>query len=194
MTLFWLVAMVTAATGGPVPLSTCASEFAGIPSPVWTEGLAEARRILAAAGVEVTWTRCNPGQEDRAIRVYSVASAPVKPSDLGLALPEVHRIYVVAPHVAKRAGGNYREWIVVLGCVIAHEIGHIAGLSHAPRGLMHSHWSVEDLHAAAAGRLTFTEEQGRTLRTWAILWPPLAPAVSESPALSRKTASPVGKR
>jgi hypothetical protein len=142
---------------------------------VWTEGLAEARRILAAAGIEVTWTRCDPSHLDRGIRVYSVASAPVKRFDLGLALPAARRVYVVAPHVAERAGGNYRDWIVLLGCVITHEIGHLGGLSHARRGLMHDHWSAKEMYDATAGKLTFTEDQGKTLRAWAELWPPPAP-------------------
>jgi hypothetical protein len=53
----------------------------------------------------------------------------------------------------------------VAGLVMAHEIGHIAGLRHATRGVMHGRLDVEDLVALRRDALRFTRGEAAALRT-----------------------------
>jgi hypothetical protein len=55
----------------------------------------------------------------------------------------------------------------ILGCVIAHEIGHIelgAG-SHSKSGLMRAHWDSKSLSDAAKGQLLFSPSQVIAMQT-----------------------------
>lgn len=52
----------------------------------------------------------------------------------------------------------------VVGLVVAHEIGHIAGLGHA-QGVMHARLNPNDLVAFQEGTLAFTRHEAATLRT-----------------------------
>ena len=52
----------------------------------------------------------------------------------------------------------------VVGLVVAHEIGHIAGLRHGD-GVMHARLTPTDLVAFQAGSLRFARTEAATLRT-----------------------------
>lgn len=54
-----------------------------------------------------------------------------------------------------------------LGYFMAHELGHLLlpQYSHSPEGLMRAQWSREDLEMAQYGRLRFTPEQARLIRS-----------------------------
>ena len=55
---------------------------------------------------------------------------------------------------------------LVLGTVMAHEIGHLllgAG-SHSRQGIMRPNWNRQDLEEAYCGRQTFTKKQVKQLR------------------------------
>jgi hypothetical protein len=53
----------------------------------------------------------------------------------------------------------------VIGLVVAHEIGHVAGLRHAKGGVMHARLNPEDLLAFQEGSLAFARTEAATLRT-----------------------------
>jgi hypothetical protein len=56
---------------------------------------------------------------------------------------------------------------VALGHVMAHEIAHLllGSRSHASAGIMRGQWQGKELLAASRGRLLFTREESRTMRT-----------------------------
>jgi hypothetical protein len=54
----------------------------------------------------------------------------------------------------------------LLGCVIAHELGHLllGTASHSPNGLMSAVWQDPELHQAVRGNLLFTGSEGERMR------------------------------
>jgi hypothetical protein len=60
--------------------------------------------------------------------------------------------------------GHVDAW-VMLGCAIAHELGHLLlpVNSHAPDGIMRANWDPKMI-ARAGGFLSFAPDQGRLLR------------------------------
>ncbi len=62
------------------------------------------------------------------------------------------------PHLAR-----LDPWEVV-GLVMAHEIGHVAGVRHAGRGVMQARLDIEDLAAFRRDELEFSRREAATLR------------------------------
>lgn len=54
----------------------------------------------------------------------------------------------------------------ILGCVIAHELGHLllGPNSHSSQGIMQPRWGREQVRQLLTGTLLFTPEQARVLR------------------------------
>ena len=55
---------------------------------------------------------------------------------------------------------------VVLGCIMAHEVGHLIGLRHSPAGIMKPQFEKRDIERANMGLLHFTEQDGSVLRAF----------------------------
>lgn len=53
---------------------------------------------------------------------------------------------------------------LVLGCILAHEIGHLMGLPHSRSGVMKANLGPDEILQAAIGRLWFTAQDSRVLR------------------------------
>jgi hypothetical protein len=55
----------------------------------------------------------------------------------------------------------------ILGCFIAHEIGHLllGSNSHSNQGLMQAGWGERQIHQALAGDLFFTPKQAKLVQT-----------------------------
>jgi predicted Zn-dependent protease len=69
--------------------------------------------------------------------------------------------------IAAAARGRVPRWATtaqILGYAIAHEIGHLLGLSHSPTGIMRNGWRWDDLLNAAYGELGFTPQQAAVIR------------------------------
>jgi hypothetical protein len=121
-------------------------------------------RLYRRAGIELTWGATDArlvivvgGERDaRAMAVHQDV--------MGLAL--INRgsnrgrvAHVYYDRVQAQAAMAGLEPASILGSVIAHEMAHLLGVSHATNGLMRAGWNDLELALAARGLLDFSQEQ-----------------------------------
>jgi len=137
----------------------------------------EAGRILEHAGVPVTWRDCPTGNEPCRKgpgRVFFLAmmAGPVQNKFLdtisGYALLPEHLATVYFDYLPRIAGGksNKNDTALVLGCVIAHELGHLllGAHEHSSAGIMQAHWGIEQTQRALMSQLSFLPEEARLMK------------------------------
>ena len=73
---------------------------------------------------------------------------------------------IAAHRLGALADSSSADPAAILGCILAHEIGHLLlGVgSHSGKGIMTANWSGETLLLADQRRLRFTPKQGRRIR------------------------------
>lgn len=136
--------------------------------------------LFDTVNIEVAWAKCDTGLEgSAAVRQhwYTVRLRDGKPfitpegalDTLGEAfLSEVSESYIVDVYyqsVRALAGTQEAEPALLLGYVIAHELGHLLlGPGHTPEGVMHAAWGRRDLEAIRQGRMRFTPAEGARMR------------------------------
>jgi hypothetical protein len=146
------------------------------------EALSTATKIYEKAGVKVSWLDCTLGGKrlaeachqpaspgTRFLRLVSGAAVEkLRPEvgELGRALlrPDGSRgrmAYVFTSRVedlAGRAASGLEARLLfarLLGCAMAHELGHLLGMRHAGAGVMSTAWGVDELDATRAGVFGF---------------------------------------
>jgi hypothetical protein len=137
----------------------------------------EAGRILEHAGVPVAWRDCPTGNEPCRKgpgRVFFLAmmAGPVQNKFLdtisGYALIPDHLAAVYYDYLPRMPGGesNKNDTAVVLGCVIAHELGHLllGPRGHSMGGIMQAHWGIEQTQRALMSQLSFLPEEARLMK------------------------------
>jgi hypothetical protein len=143
----------------------------------------EAGRILGEAGLNVIWIDCPLGQS--AVIRQDPCREPLEAADVALRLLSESKTnkfedtafgFAVVPvlasvyydYVARLARSDDAEFEipVVLGCVIAHEIGHLllGSNSHSASGIMQGHWERGQVRQAVTGTLIFTPEQAKLIQ------------------------------
>jgi hypothetical protein len=143
----------------------------------------EAGLILGKAGLQTVWLDCPAGHStadpqdpcrepledtDIALRVLSQSSQnKFQDTAFGFAvvpvLASVYYYYVA--HLARSDNAEF-EIPIILGCVIAHEIGHLllGSNSHSVSGIMQGHWERRQIRQAVTGTLLFTPEQAKLIQ------------------------------
>lgn len=132
----------------------------------------ESGRILARAGVHVTWRDCPTGNEpclkgQGRVFFLAIKAGPVQNEFLdtvsGYALLPHHLAvvhYDYLPRVPGRKRGT-NETAMVLGCVITHELGHLllGEREHSITGIMQADWGVAQIQSALESHLFFLPEE-----------------------------------
>jgi hypothetical protein len=187
-----LLLVGTAALVGPAfPATAFASEtnngsaitvlvfnFTQAPAETLVKAEKEAGKILEQAGVPVTWRDCPTGNEPCRKgpgRVFFLAmmAGPVQNKFLdttsGYAVLPAHLAAVYYDYLPRMPGGvgNKNDTALVLGCVIAHELGHLLlgahGHGHSIAGIMQAHWGIEQTRLALMSQLSFLREEARLM-------------------------------
>jgi predicted aspartyl protease len=141
----------------------------------------EAGRILGQAGLRASWLKCSVGPSSPQdpcrkapqatdIRIRILA-APVldkfQDSVFGFAIhPVLASVYYEFALRRARSDDAEFELPIILGCVMAHELGHLllGSNSHSNKGIMLPRWKVNEVRQLMTGRLLFTPDQSRLMR------------------------------
>jgi hypothetical protein len=159
--------------------------LAQAPRAVLAEAEREAGRILSQAGVRASWFECPAANSDAEGKdacqtgwgsVNLGLRILVKPTSfdnrlqgdaLGFAIfPALASVYY--DHRLRFVGDDIGLGLpTILGCFIAHEIGHLllGSTSHSNQGLMQAGWGERQIHQALAGDLLFTSNQVKLIHT-----------------------------
>ena len=133
----------------------------------------ETAALFRVANVDVHFTICRgeacaDQPAEISVRFVSGSAPSNSPGRLGATLhtgtqARLCTVYVGA--VRDRAGVRGVRVDILLGNVIAHEIGHLfLGPDHSAAGVMSAHWSEDEYQLMSRGVLYFTREQRDTLR------------------------------
>ena len=164
-------------------------DFAGLPTEVAARARQEADSIFSRSQVRLTWLDCTIDEQRqttadtacnlvRGPRVLNMRLMPkhMEPADglhggiFGFAMLSNDDSFAATANIyvdrlgAICDGRKYRRG-VVLGAMIAHEMGHLLlGVgSHSKMGLMTLPWGPKVLTAADQGTLGFTKRESRRL-------------------------------
>jgi hypothetical protein len=145
----------------------------------------EANKILALAGARVEWLHCLDARsissdekvlcgnawtpQTPALRFISRINR-LQPREYGYTdIPVLITVYY--DKIAHRAhrDGAYAEIHVVLGCVMAHELGHLFLRTplHSAKGIMQPEWGKNQMRDALTGHALFTKEQAIRIQSQA---------------------------
>lgn len=143
----------------------------------------EAARILRKAGLQVVWLQCPVVQvtddvparcqddvvaNDIRLRILRAAVGNTfNDTVFGYAIhPVLASVYYEkARHLAMLDDAEF-ETPIILGCVIAHEVGHLLLRSnnHSGTGIMQRKWQRLQIRHAMMGTLVFPTEQSKVIR------------------------------
>jgi hypothetical protein len=142
----------------------------------------EARRLLSDAGLRVEWLNCPAGlPEDRSpaacgkaladsdlrLRVLNSPSFNVLPIHaFGFSIHPILASVFYEPILQSTKGREEFELPIILGCVMAHELGHLllGPNHHSEMGIMQGKWNFKQFELASKGVLFFTSKQAKIIR------------------------------
>jgi hypothetical protein len=151
--------------------------------PILDRAEREAGRIFGEAGLRIIWLDCSPEHatavphdpcqkaiEDEDVRLR-ILLAPIgnalQDSAFGFAIaPAIATVYYETALGFARYDERGFEAPIVLGCVIAHELGHLllGSNGHSVSGIMRPRWDRVDIQKALMGAMLFTPKQARLIQ------------------------------
>ena len=165
---------VAVETGTPITIGLLVIDQAGVPPNVLIRAKQEATRIYDGIGITLVWLDMGAigvGHR-RTIKIvtHALAGRGIASSALGVAAGTTetrgtmaYAFYQRIQDTAHVIGTNTG---MLLGHVIAHEIGHLLlpYNAHGTTGLMRGSWDTEQAVRASRGLLTFTTQEADLIR------------------------------
>ena len=159
--------LVAAEIGDPIEIQIAIIDRVGVPPSELSSAQLEVERIYRALNISLTWVGADFTTGERRFAVHIVRTPPaahLKSNEgvMGLApgtkAVRGRRAWAFYDRIHDLAVERGARRSLVLGLVIAHEIGHLLlpHNSHTPTGLMSSGWDAAALASAEAGLLTFS--------------------------------------
>jgi hypothetical protein len=151
------------------PVDANLADLTGLnPAMLETAG-EEARWLLKSLCVELRWSDHATGAVPLQIQVLSRPLIPINDDCLGFAIPALGHAAVFLSRIRQTEayGDRVISLPTFLGCVIAHEIGHLLLHSsrHSDRGLMSASFTEKHMLAARQRRLLFSESDRKALNS-----------------------------
>jgi hypothetical protein len=161
--------------GSATTVTVFVYNFVGVPPGILVAAERHADKILRAAGAKIEWISCpqdnapdSPepcgrgwAMQTPGLRLISGANKSQSMQFGYTAIPIYSTIYY--ERIADRAHRDRADsdLPVLLGCVIAHELGHLLLRSpdHSAKGIMQPVWGTAQVHQALTGNLLFTADQ-----------------------------------
>ena len=157
---------------------------AEVPADVLKPAENEASQVFRHAGIEVTWLNCRvPAESEEESQVCREAVFPehlhlqivrrslgLKGETMGISFQAddgsgcyADLFYEPMQQLHQSDGADIAS---LLGHVAAHEIGHLllGTNSHSAEGIMHAHWTAQELANSKVAGLVFLEKEARRMR------------------------------
>ena len=173
--------------GQPRHLQVSLFNDAQVDSATLAEAQSRASAIFSHSGIEVDWLVCAAANPNDFVPRRTACSVLTWPSHLSVRIrsrgvsvsadtfgqafvsAEGEGLYsnVYYQNLARSARHPELSDAELLGCVLAHELGHLllGTNSHSASGLMQARWDSSTLRTAALSSLFFTPAQSATLRS-----------------------------
>jgi hypothetical protein len=161
-------------------LTVLVYNYRQIPHHLLARAEEEAGKILGKSGLQTRWLDCFPisGLSDRCTKSWDrgtvrlrVVAGHLRNHYLGTIsglaiLPALASVYYDHLPSLPLGDTSRSDLAVVLGCVMAHEIGHLllGSYGHSVGGIMRGSWTYEQIRLALMGCLNFSAEESRLMR------------------------------
>ena len=163
---------------GPAPLRIRVLVHVDAPASALRSLPAKGREIFERAGIPTEWSVCTPARGDCArlaegeVLLKLVPRAwwkGARPGAFGAVLREGdagRAAWIFYDPIRQAAQANRVSPGLLMGFVMAHEVGHLLGLDHALGGIMHCEFTGAEIRKASMGRLRFSADEARQLLAW----------------------------
>lgn len=174
----WMVPQASGAKTPAAKLVVKLFNYAQVSPRVLAGAQREAVRVFQEAGILLSWVECGLSEQDTEkflacehvtdpvrlfVNIIPMAAGLTRPGKFGLSF-EMHA--VVFYHLVERAAEDSRlSKALILGCVMAHELGHLLlGENSHSTGIMADTLRRRDFERAEKGQLVFTPQQAEQMR------------------------------